>query len=396
MVDVDKETSSEAQRRHLVDALREQGTIVSEPVAEAFLVVPREWFVPVFYEQERKLGHPWFPCTAALYEREEAWFEAVYRDKPLITLVDDQNRAVSSSSAPTAMALMLEALAVQPGMRVLEIGTGSGYNAALLAHLTGNPALVNTIDLEEGLAATAAQTLHEYIGPVVVHVGDGRLGVPLDRGIFDRVIATTSSQGIPVAWFEQLAVGGRLVMDLQGSLQQSSFLIIEKTTNDCARGSFDPRYLYFMPMRSPNDVSTQRTLDLLRQPVTQPIELLNDAFAETLFGNRSFLWLLQWMCPGLTLSRGRVTQGRAAGQSFLTITDLAKETMIQLFLSGDRWTGGRRGKTPLWQTINEMYLHWMDLGQPSQDAYSVEWDQQRHVFRLLLGQKPICDLWEVL
>lgn len=61
------------------------------------------------------------------------------------------------------------------------------------------------------------QTAHyERIGLVSVHIGDGRLGIPLDQKRSDRVIATASFPTIPAAWFEQPAVGGRLVMDLQG------------------------------------------------------------------------------------------------------------------------------------------------------------------------------------
>lgn len=75
-----------------------------------------------------------------------------------------------------------------------------------------------------------------------------------------------------------------------------------------------------------------------------------------------------------------------------TLVDTAKETLIQLALSQDRWTGTRRGQAPLWEKINSVYEHWRDLGHPSQNAYHVDWDQQRHLFRLLLSQNPIGDL----
>lgn len=185
---------------------------------------------------------------------------------------------------------MLEALKMQPGLRVLEIGTGSGYNAALLAHLAGDPALVTTIDLEEELARAAKRVLYETIGPVSVHMGDGRLGVPL-HAPYDRLLATASAPGIPRTWYEQLAPGGRLVMDLQGSLHTSSFLILDKAADGQARGRFDPRALFFMPLRSVGETVTHPTSRLLREPVSGDVTLSEEQVL--VLSDQAFLWFLQ-------------------------------------------------------------------------------------------------------
>src|SRR5579864_7686138 len=129
--------SSETLRHQLVDLLQERGVIRTPAVARAFLAVPRELFIEHFYERE---GRGW----KRLEQREagEAWLNLIYQDDALTTMVNRYHLPISSSSQPSIMASMLEALAVQPGQRILEIGTGTGYNAALLAALTQDPTQV--------------------------------------------------------------------------------------------------------------------------------------------------------------------------------------------------------------------------------------------------------------
>ncbi len=382
MLETRETAKSHQARASLVAALREQGVLHTDAVAQAFLTTPREVFVPCFFEQEG--GFSWSKRTPESHE-EHAWITAIYRDEALVTLVDEHHIAISSSSAPAVMAMMLEALEIQPAMTVLEIGTGSGYNAALLAHLVSNPALVTTIDLEESLARAAQQILSEHVGPVSVQVGDGRLGVP-ERAPFDRIIATASAPGIPRAWYDQLAPGGRLVMDLQGSLRKSSFLLLEKQTDGSATGHFDPRSLYFMPLRPGESLATRPVTRLLREPATRRIELPDDETATMLLTNRDFLWFLQWSAPGISLAR---SSGGADGRPFFTIIDPKKETILQLYRekSAGKWSGEQRGGKHLWDTIQEAYERWNHLGRPGLDAYHVVWDQHHQVFCLVL-QSP--------
>ena len=374
-------------RARLVAALREQGVIHSEPVAQAFLSVPREIFVTWFYEQQRQAPWAWEKrtpegCAAA------DWIAAIYQDRPLVMLVDERQRAISSSSMPTVMAMMLEALSVQPGMRVLEIGAGSGYNAALLAHLTGDGAQVTTIELEEELARTAHRALSKTSGPVSVHVGDGRLGVP-ERAPYERLIATVSASDIPRAWYEHLAPGGRLVMDLQGSLQQSSFLILDKAADGSVRGRFDPRPLSFMPLRSTGEAGAARPVArLLREPVSGEVTLSEQQAA--LLHDASFLWFLQWEAPGMTLSRAKAMQGSHAGQDFLTLLDANQETLLQLYHQDGYWSGrqhGGAGVAGVWETIERASEHWRNLGRPALSAYEVVWDEQQERCMLVCGQR---------
>lgn len=152
---------------------------------DAFLRVPRERFVPEL-AAERGL-------------------EAIYRDEPLVTKLD-QGFAVSSSSQPAIMAEMLERLEVAPGQRVLEIGAGTGYNAALLAELAGG---VVTLDVDEELVEKARSHLAEGGHAAEVVAGDGMDGLP-GRGPYDRIIVTATPPHIPAAWRDQLREGGLL------------------------------------------------------------------------------------------------------------------------------------------------------------------------------------------
>jgi protein-L-isoaspartate(D-aspartate) O-methyltransferase len=137
----------------------------------------------------------------------------------LLAEVHDVSRAIpirttggtttATVSAPNIVAIMLQALAVEPGMRVLEIGTGSGYNAALLAHLGAE---VTTVDIDSSLIEPARARLRELgLDDVAVVDGDGDLGVPA-RAPFDRVIATVGCNDISPAWFDQLTPTGRMLV----------------------------------------------------------------------------------------------------------------------------------------------------------------------------------------
>ncbi len=219
-------------RRALVDALRANGALRSEPVAAALLTVPREQFVPA--------GTP--P-------------EVAYADRALVLTRDDTGRPTSSISQPSMVALMLEQLDVQPGQRVLEIGTASGYNAALLAHLTGPAGAVTTIEFDTELAATASRRLTGFDPPVLVRAGDGWLGAP-DVAPFDRVQVTVGVDDLSPAWVAQLSEGGMVVapITLRPGLELSIAFV--RSGDELRSASVQP--CGFVRMRGPHAGSSGR------------------------------------------------------------------------------------------------------------------------------------------
>ena len=145
----------------------------------------------------------------------------VYTDQAIPTKHAD-GRPISSSSQPAIMAIMLEQLALQPGQRVLEIGAGTGYNAALIAEIVGKDGRVVAIDIDQDLALAARQHLAAAgLDRVEVRCADGGYGYP-EGAPFDRIILTASAWDITPAWFEQLALGGRLVLPLSLRQHQQS------------------------------------------------------------------------------------------------------------------------------------------------------------------------------
>jgi protein-L-isoaspartate(D-aspartate) O-methyltransferase len=174
-------------REDLVAVLRKSGALHDERVARALLRVPRHLFVPHVRPDMayRDIAIPtrWRGCLPA-----------------------------SSSSQPAIVAIMLEELRPKPGQRILEIGAGSGYNAALLQELVGPEGRVVTVDISPDVVAWARSSLQAagYRAPLVLEA-DGGCGYEPEAP-YDRIIVTASSDEIPLPWFQQLRDGGVLVL----------------------------------------------------------------------------------------------------------------------------------------------------------------------------------------
>ena len=127
---------------------------------------------------------------------------------------DSEGLPVSASTQPTMMAVMLSQLGLAAGHRVLEIGTGTGYNAALIARIVGDQKSVVTIDVVPDLIGQARVNLTAAgYGRVTVVCGDGAAGVP-DHAPYDRIIVTTGTWDLATQWWAQLGPAGRIVLPL--------------------------------------------------------------------------------------------------------------------------------------------------------------------------------------
>ncbi|MGH3566208.1 MAG: protein-L-isoaspartate O-methyltransferase family protein [Pseudonocardia sp.] len=182
-------------------SLREVGAIGSDTVENAFASVQRHRCVPQFRYGAKTI------TVSQDQEPDSEILDIVYSHQSLLTSTGQGGAFPSSSSAPTLMARMLEALDLQPGMSTLEVGAGTGYNTALIATITGAP--VVTVDADADTAQSAAESIRR-IGldnQVIVHHGDGYLGQPSDAP-YDRIIVTCGVAGLSPHWLEQLAPGG--------------------------------------------------------------------------------------------------------------------------------------------------------------------------------------------
>ena len=206
---------TEAGPERLASVLTEKGVLTPDwlPVFEQ---VPRHLFVPdVMWPGRAGMNRQ--DDRVVRSQDPDVWWEAVHRDAPITTQWDDgtytgpgRGRVPSSSSSmPSMVFSMLDALGVEDGDRVLEIGTGTGWNAALLSRRVG-PENVVTIEVDEACAGEARSRL-EGVGPVpLTVVGDGTRGYP-PKAPYDRVVATCSVGGVPRAWVEQTRPGGVIV-----------------------------------------------------------------------------------------------------------------------------------------------------------------------------------------
>ncbi|MDC0765599.1 methyltransferase domain-containing protein [Streptomyces sp. HD] len=241
-LDRDLEDLAASARAALVREIDMSGAWDDDPVwREAFAAVPRHLFVPYYYVgvaggYERRWGQNPDPG-----ERER-WVRGAYADTPLATRLRDGD-LVSSSSQPSLMAMMLVALEVKDGNRVLEIGAGTGYNAALLAHRLGDDGLVTTVDLEPEITESARQHLAAAGHHPAVVTGDGARGVP-ERAPFDRIIATCTLTSIPRAWLAQCRPGARILTPLATGL-----VALAVWDAGHAEGSFLHTPAYFVPLR---------------------------------------------------------------------------------------------------------------------------------------------------
>ena len=288
-------------RNALVDDLRENGAVHSDRVEAALRAVPRHLFVP---------GVP---------------LPRAYANDVVSTKQNASGASISAASQPSIVALMLEQADIEPGHRVLEIGAGTGYNAALLAHLAGTTGRVSTIDIDEDIIAAARANLAAAgFNEVRALCGDGALGDPTGAP-YDRVIATVGAWDPPPAWLDQVADGGRLIVPMRIRGSQSRSIVFERNGRQWI--SRDSQMCGFMPLRGLAD-DAPRTLPLSAdRSVTLPLYQDQAADADTLrdvlgqprheawtgvrFGphqSLEYLWL--WLSCALdnALSRMQVSQ----------------------------------------------------------------------------------------
>lgn len=201
-----------AQR--LASELTAAGIITDPAWRQAVETVPRHVFLPEFWVHTGEEGEP---RRGYRYTREsQGYLDAVYSDDTLVTQhieKDGFEWATSSSTAPSLMLRMLHDLDVSEGMTVLEIGTGTGYNAALLSHQLSDRA-VTSIDIDPRLIHLADQRLKEAGYRPFIAARDGRDGYP-DRSPYDRLIATVAFHRLPPRWVSQVQPGGIILADLR-------------------------------------------------------------------------------------------------------------------------------------------------------------------------------------
>jgi len=189
----------EERRKKLVNHLLKSGYIKTEKVKKAFLEVPREYFVDEEYKNQ------------------------AYFDTPL------QIGSGQTISAPHMVAIMCEALDIKDGQNILEIGTGSGYHAAIVAKMIGDNGNVFTVERFEKLSKKAKNNLKKAnIKNVTINVSDGSEGL-LNNSPYDRIYVTCAAPDIPKPLINQLKNKGKLLIPVGRTL--CKLVLLEKNDN---------------------------------------------------------------------------------------------------------------------------------------------------------------------
>lgn len=185
------------------------GKPVEERLRRAFLNCPRHLFIPQYL-------HPQTGQWLAVdFENPERHLPILYADRSLPIYQEESSEYVATISQPSLVLEMLSRLDIQPGSRVFEIGTGSGWNAALMSWLVGPEGNVTTTEILPELVASSQRALSRAgVQGVTVLSGDGALGYA-PGAPFDRIVFTAGAYDIPLALHEQLREGGLALVVLK-------------------------------------------------------------------------------------------------------------------------------------------------------------------------------------
>ncbi|WP_427887124.1 hypothetical protein ACQHIV_29535 [Kribbella sp. GL6] len=337
----------------MVASVKEKGYLGDPRLEAAFAQTPRHHFVPEFLRLDVDPEGA-AQVVGVVDGTSPEYLDALYSDQALMT----QTKPVrgqpgsfvwsSSSSMPSVMADMIEELDVHPGLRVLESGTGTGYNAAILCHLLGDAA-VTTIEIDQELLYAAIDRL--------AGVGYHPSTEPAPRG-YDRILATHAVDQVPPDWITWARPGAIILTDLRppSNTQVGAWLkLVVDADGRGATGRLMPPRGYFMSARRvPEFADDGQNLPELtieehqhraglieRRDVRVPPDVLDDA-AFALYSWRRNLDIWSWRQDGeVTLSAADGSWAQVGGDT--------------VSLIGDR---------DLWADVEHTYADWRAFGQP--------------------------------
>lgn len=363
-------------REGLAADLRARGLLDDPRLYQAFAEVPREEFLPAgFLTQVTSAnGAGWTPAQlgSADYLRE------VYRDVPLVTQIDGRvapadvpdgtavgGEPTCSSTQPALMALMLDQLRLEAGMRVLEIGAGVGYNAALMAHRLG-PGNVTSIEYDPELADAARRSLLAHTGhalPLVV-TGDGAAGHPAEAP-YDRLIATCAFPEVPAAWLQQLRPGAVAIVNIYRPLGTGILAVLRVQDDQTALGRIAPDFGGFMPTRAITGIDPlARHKEVWRElaeaethPSKLPMSVLDD---------RAFRLHASLTLPAVDLQFAGPDPSERALWLFAADGSAARATPTR-----DGTQIVEHGPARLWSALEQAHDEFEQLGRPDRGSYRI-------------------------
>ncbi|MFJ4921362.1 methyltransferase domain-containing protein [Streptomyces sp. NPDC088725] len=345
--------------RRLVETLKRKGA--PPQWQDAVAAVDRALFIPGVIEEGDFADDP------------EGWLRAVYSDAPVVTQVNDGKHTpegafrlfTSSSSMPSIMLEMLDLLDVREGQRVLEIGTGTGYNAAWLCHRLGD-ADVTTVELDEAVLSVAAENLRRAGFKPTAVLGDGRDGHR--RGApYDRVICTCTVREVPRAWPEQCP-DGRIVTPWGSSFFSGSYATLD-VVNGTARGglSGSPAFMWDRGQRG----GAGRIADLYHEAEGRrsrtdiaPQNVIQDDPAFFTGLSVTDAWY-RWC---------EADDGSGEATLWLLADDRTSWATVEYVPGARAYEVEQYGPRALWDDVREAFLRWHTLGKPERSRFGLSVD----------------------
>lgn len=354
-------------REALADRLAADGHLRSPQWHQAVIDTPRHEFLRGGYFRRVDGTGPtgWEPVMPD----DPAWLPATYDDDSLVTQIagtiapaDIQGRIfrapTSSSTLPSLVVRMLEDLHADDGMRVLEIGTGTGYSTALLCHRLGDD-LVTSIEVDEGVSTRARNALAAAGHHPRLIVGDGLAGDP-DGAPYDRIVATCGVLDIPPAWLTQTRPGGQILATVCGWMYSSE--LARLTVDDgTAHGRLLGGQISFM---------------LARPQLPPPLGMLPDLDhgeeREAVIGADVLDdWTARFVAQIAAPRTQRIQIPYHGGEPQHVFLDVDAGSWAAVHRDGDRWTVRQGGPDRLWNQIEDHLARWRKDGSPDLDRFRI-------------------------
>ncbi|SDJ35736.1 methyltransferase domain-containing protein [Nonomuraea jiangxiensis] len=336
------------------------------PSVEAALrAVPRALFIP-----DVALASPGSRDEAYIIDRDSdpgTWWEAVYTAAdPIITQIDDgaggfdsDGAYTSSNSAPVTVAELLELLSPKPRQRVLEVGTGTGWTAALLSYLVGADR-VTSIEIDAALSERAAKNVSVAGYEPRLVIGDGAAGHP-DSALYDRVHVTCSVYRVPYAWVEQCRPGGLIVAPFETGVGCGRAIRLVVGADGTAVGRFRGSASY-MPIRS-------QRVEYPPEPDVEPVRASTRVDPRTIAEAPPGAALAIAALTGLHVS---TAQDDDLVRVWVLNPDRGDERAMTVWDPDlDQWPVFQIGDRPVWDEVTDAYFRWVSWGEPGRDRYGI-------------------------
>ncbi|MFF4988195.1 ATP-grasp peptide maturase system methyltransferase [Streptosporangium saharense] len=376
-------------RRALANQFAADHALTDPEWRKAIEAVPREAFFgdAVFLRRDGEEGTHWEPLRRT-EESEEKWLELAHTNATWVTQVDGVDAAdatepltgvpTSSLSLPTVVVQMLEVSGLADGESVLEIGTGTGYSAALMCQRLGSAA-VTSIEVDPVVAERARRTLTDLGYEPTLAVGDGLRGYDRDDFEYDRLIATCAVRYVPASWMWQVRDGGTITTPLWGWMNGYALAHLTLADDGTASGRFSTVDVSFMPARAHVSPPLTYYVASSRRGDTRDSKV-----DPSLLGDWTGRFVAQLAAPSAQL---------LGGGDEVTLFDVGTGSRASTAPNpAGGWTVRQHGPLRLWDAVEEALLTWQEAGSPHQSGFGLTVTRDRQYVWLDTPEGPSWEL----